>query len=88
MPDSLDDLKLLSSGKVREIYADGDVYMSIGGKTIFQAEKVYINVIENRRVIVDGHADSRPVTVSRKENPDNWVLGARRAAACPSRVRR
>lgn len=67
-----------SAGKVREIFADGDVYLSLEGRTIFQAEKVYINVIENRRVIVGGEirtdlqsasfADVR--SQKKKEKPD------------------
>jgi chemotaxis protein MotB len=38
--------------------------------------------LRNRRVFIDGHTDSRPITLTRDVNPDNWVLGARRAAAC------
>ena len=45
------------------------------------ARALNIPELADRAVNVDGHTDSRPVTISRAVNPDNWVLGARRAAA-------
>ena len=40
-----------------------------------------ISDIHRRVIHVDGHTDSRPVKLSKNMNPDNWVLGARRAGA-------
>lgn len=41
-------------GRVREIYAEGDVYIAEGKKRIFQAERAYFNLIENRSLIING----------------------------------
>ncbi len=45
------------------------------------ARALNTNELVRHRILVDGHTDSRPVKLSRSLNPDNWVLGARRAGA-------
>jgi len=43
------------------------------------AEALKVGQLAGRRIYVDGHTDSRPVKMNLQLNPDNWVLGARRA---------
>ncbi|MFH0943797.1 MAG: hypothetical protein V2A76_01255 [Planctomycetota bacterium] len=43
----------VTAGKVREVYAEGDVYITQGKNMIFQGDKAYFNVIENRSLIVN-----------------------------------
>ncbi len=44
----------VSTGRLRELYAEGDVYIQQGEARTFQAEKAYFNVLENRSLIVQG----------------------------------
>lgn len=43
----------VTTGRVREVYAEGDVYITQGPTMIFQGDKAYFNVIENRSLIVN-----------------------------------
>lgn len=48
-------------GSVREIYAEGEVYIkqsSKGGNNVFQAERAYFNLIEDRSLIIQGELRS------------------------------
>lgn len=52
----IDDIGV-TPGRLREIYAEGDVYIEqqVGNaKNVFQASKAYFNIIEDRSLIVDG----------------------------------
>lgn len=44
----------MTSGKVREVYAEGDVYITQGKSRVFQGDKAYFNVIEDRSIIING----------------------------------
>lgn len=52
----------------------------VGGRLlVLLAEALNLPRYRDRVVYVDGHTDARPVTHNRELNPDNWILGARRA---------
>ena len=43
-----------SIGYLREIYAEGDVYVTQGRRKVVQATKIYFNVLEDRSLIIGG----------------------------------
>ena len=45
---------MTSIGRLREIYAEGDVYIKQGKTRVIQATKVYFNVLEDRSLIIGG----------------------------------
>ncbi|HNS00616.1 MAG TPA: OmpA family protein [Planctomycetota bacterium] len=52
----------------------------MGGRLlVLLAEALNLPRYRDRVVYIDGHTDARPVTYNRELNPDNWILGARRA---------
>ncbi|MFG0319124.1 MAG: hypothetical protein ACF8XB_17760 [Planctomycetota bacterium JB042] len=54
----------LTSGQVREVFAEGDVYITQGRNRTFQAEKAYFNVLENRSLIIEGEIRSDIASLS------------------------
>jgi len=82
-------LKLAGNPETGGLVLDHDLLFGRAGKSLSpEAQKLLADLaqalntgeLRNRYVCVDGHTDSRPVKLNRQLNPDNWVLGARRAA--------
>lgn len=57
-------------GNLREVYAEGDVYVRQGKTQVFQGARFYINVIENRSLIVAGEIRTDLDSFSLSANPD------------------
>lgn len=53
-----------TSGQVREVYAEGDVYITQGRNRTFQSQKAYFNLLENRSLIIDGEIRSDVASLS------------------------
>lgn len=86
-----------SFGDLRELYAEGDVYITQGKTKIIQADKFYFNLIEDRSLIIGGEirtdtaaAATLDPTAQQKgkaSDDDGSGSGASRTAVIPLTIR-
>ncbi|HAK96108.1 MAG TPA: hypothetical protein DCM87_14225 [Planctomycetes bacterium] len=86
--DLREELKLQINPETNGLVLEHDVFFEpaepklkdVGGRLlVLLAEALNLPRYRDRIVYIDGHTDARPVTHNRELNPDNWILGARRA---------
>jgi len=65
------------------LFGSGSYELTAEGRVLVRnlAAALKVGELAKRRLFIDGHTDSRPIRMNLRLNPDNWVLGARRAAA-------